>query len=597
MKALPRDGVHPGKTLTPQVALSLLFFVSGGVALMYQMVWQRVLFAAFGINTESVTIIVSVFMFGLGIGALCGAVVQRWYPPLAVPLFCAIELGIGVFGLVSISAIQHLAASVEAVDLWRLTGYVYLLLGLPTVLMGATLPILVGYLDGLLRNVGASVGLLYAVNTLGSAAAALATVTLLFPWLGQADVARVAAGLNFVTAAAVAVWAYHWRGLSASREPRVEVVVTQAAVPSKSQRPERGLVFCLAIVIGFLSLSQEIVWYRLLGFLSGSRPQVFGVLLAAFLSGIALGAWNGARYCREESSRIMYMARRFVQTGVCFVLTFPLLTLIASLDWHTTGVACLLVGLGATLSGGIFPVLCHEAATKWESETGHTVGLVYFANILGATLGPLLTGFWLLEVWPVEVVTLVLSGAFLSTGLLLGWREQGFHWLRQMRTVHQGAVVGVALTFLVAPWFYPLALERLQHRRWNVEPFAAKVQNRAGIITIVKDRQGDIVYGDGAYDGRINLDPVLNSNVIDRAFHIASLHPNPERMLEIGLSTGAWARVMTMYEPVHEFISVEINPGYLEIIGRRPEVAPVLSHPKVKLVIDDGRRWLKGHPQ
>src|SRR2546429_3806082 len=147
MKALPRDGVHPGKPLTPQVALSLLFFVSGGVALMYQMVWQRVLFAAFGINTESVTIIVSVFMFGLGIGALCGAVVQRWYPPLAVPLFCAIELGIGVFGLVSISAIQHLAASVEAVDLWRLTGYVYLLLGLPTVLMGATLPILVGYLD------------------------------------------------------------------------------------------------------------------------------------------------------------------------------------------------------------------------------------------------------------------------------------------------------------------------------------------------------------------------------------------------------------------------------------------------------------------
>ena len=255
------------------------------------------------------------------------------------------------------------------------------------------------------------------------------------------------------------------------------------------------------------------------------------------------------------------------------------------------------MGLGATLSGGIFPVLCHEAATKWESETGHTVGLVYFANILGATLGPLLTGFWLLEVWPVEVVTLVLSGAFLITGLLLGWREQGFHWLRQMWTVHQEAVVGVALAFLVAPWFYPLALERLQHRRWNVEPFAAKVQNRAGIITIVKDRQGDIVYGDGAYDGRINLDPVLNSNMIDRAFHIASLHPNPERMSEIGLSTGAWARVMTMYEPVHEFISVEINPGYLEIIGRRPEVAPVLSHPKVKLVIDDGRRWLKGHPQ
>ena len=174
MKALPRDGVHPGKTLTPQVALSLLFFVSGGVALMYQMVWQRVLFAAFGINTESVTIIVSVFMFGLGIGALCGAVVQRWYPPLAVPLFCAIELGIGVFGLVSISAIQHLAASVEAVDLWRLTGYVYLLLGLPTVLMGATLPILVEYVHRHYRNVGKSVGVLYFINTLGSATACLA---------------------------------------------------------------------------------------------------------------------------------------------------------------------------------------------------------------------------------------------------------------------------------------------------------------------------------------------------------------------------------------------------------------------------------------
>jgi len=573
------------------LALAALFFLSGGAALIYQVVWQRVLFAAFGINTESVTIIVSVFMFGLGVGSLFGVFLQRRLPRHAVALFCAAEFGIGAFGLVSIHLIHSLAERRQPADLWQLTADVYLLLGLPTVLMGATLPILVGHLDRRLRNVGASVGLLYSVNTLGSAVAALLTVTVLFVLFGQAAAVRIAAGLNLITGSAVAILALRSRTEGAASAP--EIALASASVPGGSSPLSERAIYVLAALVGLLSLSQELVWYRLLGYLSGTHPRTFGLLLAIFLFGLAAGAHEGGQQCARPQDRASYLSRRFLLTGVVFLLALPVLSLTTLLGdaLSLTAIACVFVFACAALSGGILPVLCHEAALRRPGAAGQATGFIYFANILGATLGPLVTGFVLMEALSLQLVSLLLSLGFAAIGVWLGlWR--GEQPLAGQRSLLAAALASVA----VAPWFHPLALERLQLRAWSVEPFVAAVQNRSGIVTVEKHVGGDIVRGNGEYDGRINFDPVTNLNLIDRAYFVASLHRRPARMLEIGLSAGPWAKVMAGYAQVESLTVVEINPGYLDIIRERPELASLLTSPKLRLVLDDGRRWMKAHP-
>src|ERR1700752_1250997 len=82
--------------------LYLLFFCSGFPALIYQIVWQRSLFAIFGINIESVTIVVSAFMLGLGIGSFLGGMVTKLPRVPLLATFGGIELSIGLFGLFSL---------------------------------------------------------------------------------------------------------------------------------------------------------------------------------------------------------------------------------------------------------------------------------------------------------------------------------------------------------------------------------------------------------------------------------------------------------------------------------------------------------------
>ena len=149
--------------------LQILFFVSGAVALSYQVCWQRILFFSLGTDIESTTIIVSSFMLGLGLGALAGGWAADRFTGKIILLFALTELGIGLFGFAS----PHLLPYVS--DLFILSGRAqmaainFFLLLVPTGLMGATLPMLVTYFMNEYGNVGASTGKLYHVNTLGAA--------------------------------------------------------------------------------------------------------------------------------------------------------------------------------------------------------------------------------------------------------------------------------------------------------------------------------------------------------------------------------------------------------------------------------------------
>lgn len=180
-----------------------LFLLSGGAALIYQVVWQRLLFAAVGVNIEAVTLIVSIFMLGLGIGALVGGRLSLRYADQLPALFAMVELGIAVFGVVSIPLISSVGDLTGAASLPVVALAVTLLLLPPTLLMGATLPILVAHVNRTYADVGRSVGTLYFVNTLGSAAACFATVLVLFAFVGLRTTVYIAVALNVVVAALV----------------------------------------------------------------------------------------------------------------------------------------------------------------------------------------------------------------------------------------------------------------------------------------------------------------------------------------------------------------------------------------------------------
>ena len=149
------------------------------------------------------------------------------------------------------------------------------------------------------------------------------------------------------------------------------------------------------------------------------------------------------------------------------------------------------------------------------------------------------------------------------------------------------------LPLLAIPLYADL-YERLLYRRPvpDNHRFDHLVETKGGVAAVTRD---GVVYGGGVYDGRISIDFVDDVNGIFRPFSISAFHPAPRRVLMIGLSAGAWAEVVANHPQLDELVVVEINPGYLKLIPRYRVVAGVLANSRVKIVIDDGRRWLRNY--
>jgi spermidine synthase len=183
-----------------QLLLRGVFFISGFAAILYQLVWQRTLFALIGINIEAVTLIVTAFILGLGLGSLVGGRLSHGNPRGLVLRFAVVELAIGIYGLLSLRLLQTVGA-------WTLglspatTAFVTLVAVLPpTMAMGATLPILVAYYVRRFGAVGTAVAGLYFTNTLGSALAAFAASFVVIRALGLTQTVWLGAAGNFLVA-------------------------------------------------------------------------------------------------------------------------------------------------------------------------------------------------------------------------------------------------------------------------------------------------------------------------------------------------------------------------------------------------------------
>jgi len=206
-----------------KILLFAVFSLSGFAALLYQVVWQRALFALIGINVESVTVVVTAFMLGLGLGSLAGGEISKNPARPALLLFSLVEAGIGLFGFFSMALMHAVGDAVLGASAPVIALVTFLLVLFPTLLMGATLPLLVAHVVRASGNVGRSVGSLYFVNTLGSAGASFASVLFLLPRLGQRATVQTAACLNLAAALLVLLLF-----LASRRQP----VVSASADPS-----------------------------------------------------------------------------------------------------------------------------------------------------------------------------------------------------------------------------------------------------------------------------------------------------------------------------------------------------------------------------
>jgi predicted membrane-bound spermidine synthase len=190
--------------------LHAVFILSGIAALLYQLIWQRSLLVMYGSNTESVAMIVSAFLVGLGLGSLIGGVIsQRRGVPLVL-LFSAAELLIGCYGVVSLRIFGWVGEYTLHAGTFATGVLAFSLVAIPTSLMGATLPLLVAYRVQAIGDVGRSVSWLYFANTLGASAGAFLAPFIFLRHFGLAGSSRAAAVFN-VTSAVTMVLFWLWR--------------------------------------------------------------------------------------------------------------------------------------------------------------------------------------------------------------------------------------------------------------------------------------------------------------------------------------------------------------------------------------------------
>jgi spermidine synthase len=429
------------RSLVFPLALSA-FFASGFAALLYQVIWQRLLVLFSGVDIHSVTMIVASFMVGLGFGSLLGGVIaDRLGARASLWAFAAAELAIGLYGLSSkviyydllYTRLPHLAANSGTA-----AAVLMATLLVPTFSMGLSLPLLARALTRSIHAAGGVIGSLYGLNTLGAAFGAFIGTWVLLPQLGLERALWVGAFLNFLCAG-IAVVIARIEAKAAAPEP------AEPASPMQEEgfevaTLERRLPFPFWATIfgftGFLALALEIVWFRLLGVMLKSTSFTFGTLLGIYLAGLGIGAALAARKVgRSRYPGSSFLSMQYAITVYVGVSIIVLLAMVgagypAGLVRHFGGnepfdlasafaifvanpelgegsarrflvflfvygfLPAALIGPPTILMGFSFPYL-QKASLESVGGLGRRVGVLMASNITGATLGTMAAG-WLL---------------------------------------------------------------------------------------------------------------------------------------------------------------------------------------------------------
>ncbi len=560
----------------PAAILHGVFVLSGLSALIYQLVWQRALLMIYGSNVESVAMVVAAFLAGLGIGSLMGGWLSKWPKAPLVLLFGLAELGVGAYGLVSLKLFDAVGAMTSQADSLSTGLLAFSLVFLPTLLMGATLPLLVAHQVRVTTHVGRSVSQLYFVNTLGAALGAFIAARWLLGHFGMSATVHIAAALNASAAIIILATAFFRR--SGQSAPAESETTTLPAKPAISFRT--ALVW--SVLSGFITLSWEIVWSRIFNFASSSLAPAFGYLLASYLFGLALGSLASQRVLTDDPALLRQrLARWVLHSSLASFLIAPFTALCATYIGWWWGYGLVIVA-GAML-GITFPLLCH-AAVPANDHSGSKLSQLYLANIIGSGAGSLLTGFVFMEWLKLHQLGILIFtvSAVWSLAVAPGILPTRLH------------LIPLFIFAIDAAFFNDSFYERLQYKTdfTNDKAFTKTIESRHGVITV--DAKGG-VYGNGAYDGIIGTKLEPESWVV-RPYFLSAVRDRIERVLVIGVASGSWTQILVNHPQVKSLTAIELSHGYLDLIRSRPEVASLLTNPKLHLVIDDGRRWLRQHP-
>ena len=576
------------------LALAALFFVSGALALVYEVLWMRWFTTLFGATTLATTATLSGFFLGLAAGSRAfGQRSKRWRRP--VQAFGLLEAGVGLGALLvqPILDLYRLAYPVLYPWLSPFPGgfaLVKLLLavaavGIPAFCMGGTLPALGEAIAPPGRRLGIPVGGLYAINLLGAALGTLAVPFVLLPRLGlETSYACAVAG-----SLGVGFTAY----LLGSRIPRRPTETLPPRPRDGSPTATAGLLV-LAGVSGLCTLALQVLWTRMFALVHENSLYSFAVVVFAFLLGLAGGAaiarWALGR--GHEPRRLL--GRAWCAAGLLVVASPPLfhgltggLAYLSAEGWYSTLgrllTLALVTMLPASLTLGMaLPLVMERASPRPGESAGPLIGRVLAVNTLGAIVGPLVATFVmgpLLGLW----WSLAVLGAFLVVAAA-----------RAGLTRAEAAVGG---SVLVAAWLLlePTGLPPVLVRAANGQRLVSVREGTFGTTAVLADDHDRWITVNNSY--------VLGGTAAGeeerwQAHLPLLLHPSPRRVAFVGLGTGITAGAALLH-PVERIVALEIVPevataareDFADVNGR------VMDDPRVAVVIDDGRNYLAASPQ
>jgi len=600
-----------------------LFFLSGGLGLVYEITWMRLFRLAMGNTVFTSATVLTTFMAGLALGAYwAGRMVDRCSRPLRV--YGLLEGAVGAYGLVT----PLLLAFVEPVYAWlyHALGDSYILLGigrflvsaclliLPTTLMGATLPLLSRFLSQHRESLGRDIGRLYAFNTLGAAIGAGVAGFILVPDLGiNTTIVFTAVGNLLICLASLWLARRREAPLSIS-EPEGE---SGSADSGRREIARIAAVWGLAGA-GFASMIYEVAWTRTLAMLVGSSVYAFTLMLVAFIAGLGAGSMILSGWVDRRRNLLLFLGGLELIVALAALMVVPLFNylpfhMVEITTRYASSFSALLLVEFATIfllmllptlaMGGVFPAVA-KIYTRDLTRVGRSVGEAYAANTVGAVAGSFVGGFLLIPWLGVQNAILVGVGINLLIGiffvLISGWRKG---WMRGV--VALAAVGGVLfgawnlprwnpLLFNSAPYLYAYRY-KTSAARDAADLGQVMTRNRrllyteegmTATVTVVESGGELYLKVNGKTDASSRGD--LRSQSLLAHLPLL-LHENPDEVLLIGLGSGITLGALERH-PVRDIECVEISPEVVEGAKFFGEVNyNALEDPRLQLFIGDGR--------
>lgn len=606
LTTLPQEVTAASRTEARAPATALaggLLFASGIAALIYQVIWVRQLSLIVGIDVYAVALVVGAFFAGLGTGSyLLGLRADRSAQPLR--LYALLELGCALGGVLTTFALAHGAASfvrIEAVAgpiAWLLP---FLAIGLPALLMGGTLPVLLRACAPAADRIGAAGGRLYALNTCGAVLGALLVTFLLIPRLGVFNAALCAAALNLVLALLAST-------LRLQKLPDAIVLRAPIATSAPVARNRALIIYAIA---GGIALGYEVVWSQAAIQFMSTRSFAFTIVLATYLCGLMLGSALFARRAdrlREPWSvfALLIAAAGFLallQLGGLGAWLPQLQTQLA--DWITTAggsqlaamcarfaLAAICIVLGPTLLlGAAFPVALRLVAS--ENHLGRDSGRVLAFNTFGGIAGSLLAGFVLLPALGLIHTLALLAIAATALGGYALWQEPTASV--GPRLAFAGIALSVACTAIAVP------PQRLAQLLTAAHPGTLRYygENPGGTVAVIEQDARSSTFRRLYIQGVSNSGDAMPSL---RYMRLQALLPlliqrdEPRSALVIALGTGITAGALTQYPGLEKRVCAELLPAVVDAATLFSGNYGVVDDARVDIRVRDGRRELLRNP-